>query len=89
VSAGRLAELSFALGAGSTAAAAEENAAAAVNAVVELYRSVGMNHRLSDYNIHSAAFPQIAEDALDDEVLANAPLKPTANDVERMLAAAS
>jgi alcohol dehydrogenase len=88
VSAERLAELSFALGAGSAAAAAEENAAAAVNAVAQLSRSVGMNHRLSDYDIDSAAFAQIAEDALDDEVLANAPLKPTANDVERMLAAA-
>jgi alcohol dehydrogenase len=88
VAAQRLAELSFALGAGSTAAAAEENAAAAVAAVAELSQSVGMNHRLRDYNIDSAAFAQIAEDALDDEVLANAPLKPTANDVERMLAAA-
>ncbi len=89
VAAQRLAELSFALGAGSTAAAAEENAAAAVAAVAELSQSVGMNHRLSDYNIDSAAFAQIAADALDDEVLANAPLKPTANDVERMLAAAA
>jgi alcohol dehydrogenase len=88
VAAQRLAELSFALGAGSTAAASEENAAAAVAAVAELGRSVGMNHRLSDYSIDSAAFAQIAADALDDEVLANAPLKPTANDVARMLAAA-
>jgi alcohol dehydrogenase len=89
VSAQRLAELSFALGAGSTAAAAEQNAAAAVNAVAELARSVGMSHRLSDYAIDRAAFEQIAADALDDEVLANAPVKPTAEDVERMLAAAS
>lgn len=88
VSAERLADLSFALGAGSTAASAEVNAVAAVDAVAELSRSVGMNHRLSDYHIDSAAFAQIAEDALDDEVLANAPLKPTANDVKRMLAAA-
>jgi alcohol dehydrogenase len=87
VSAERLADLSFALGAGSTAASVEENAVAAVDAVAELRRSVGMNHRLSDYSIDSAAFAQIAADALDDEVLANAPLKPTANDVARMLAA--
>ncbi len=89
VSARRLADLSFALGAGSTAAAAEENAAAAMNAVAELAKAVGMSHRLADFGIDGRAFGQIAADALDDEVLANAPVKPTAADVERMLAAAS
>ncbi len=88
-SARRLAELSFALGAGSTAAAAEENAAAAVNAIAELAKAVSMSHRLADFGIDSAAFAQIAADALDDEVLANAPVQPTADDVQQMLAAAS
>ncbi|MGO8957036.1 MAG: iron-containing alcohol dehydrogenase family protein [Streptosporangiaceae bacterium] len=85
----RLAELSFALGAGSTAASAEENAVAAVDAVAELARSVGMTRTLADFGIGADQFEQIAADALDDEVLANAPVKPTANDVERMLAGAS
>jgi alcohol dehydrogenase len=85
----RLVDLSFALGAGSTAASAEENAVAAVNAVAELAQSVGMSRSLADFGIGNEAFGQIAADAVDDEVLANAPLKPTADDVERMLAGAS
>ncbi len=89
VSAERLADLSFALGAGSTAASAEENAVAAIDAVAELAESVGVIRRLADFGIGADQFGQIAADALADEVLANAPLKPTANDVERMLAAAS
>jgi alcohol dehydrogenase len=87
VSADRLAELSFALGAGTTAAAAEENAAAAVAAVASLAESVGMKHRLSDFGITSSDFAVIAADALDDEVLANAPVQPTEADITSMLAA--
>jgi len=84
---GRLAELSFALGAGVTAATAEENAVAAVTAVASLGQSVGMNNRLVELGISADDFEAIAADALDDEVLANAPVKPNANDITRMLAA--
>jgi alcohol dehydrogenase len=85
---GRLAEIAFALGAGSAAAADDVNAAAAIEAIAALAVSVGMNHRLSDFGIGTEHFEQIAADALDDEVLANAPLQPAASDVAAMLAAA-
>ena len=83
----RLADLSFALGAGATAATAEENAVAAVAAVASLAASVGMTYRLADFGIGAGEFDVIAADALDDEVLANAPVKPTAAEITRMLAA--
>jgi alcohol dehydrogenase len=83
----RLADLSFALGAGDTAATAEENAVGAVSAVAALVESVGMNQRLADIGIGPADFELLAADALDDEVLANAPVQPTADDIARILAA--
>jgi alcohol dehydrogenase class IV len=83
----QLAEVSFSLGAGVTAVTAEENAVAAVTAVTSLAESVGMIHRLADFGITSSDFAVIAADALDDEVLANAPVKPSAADITRMLAA--
>jgi len=87
VSTQRLADLAFALGAGDTAADADGNASAAISAVASLAESVGMKHRLADFSIGARDFDLIAGDALDDEVLANAPLKPTAADITRMLAA--
>jgi alcohol dehydrogenase class IV len=48
-----------------------------------------MTRRLSDLGIGAGHFAQIAADALDDEVLANAPVQPTAADVIGILAAAS
>jgi alcohol dehydrogenase len=89
VSTGRLAELAFALGAGDTAADADGNASAAISAVASLAESVGMTKTLADFGITTADFGQIARDALDDEVLANAPLQPTAADIAAMLAAVS
>jgi alcohol dehydrogenase len=83
----RLAELSFALGAGATAADADRNASAAISAVTSLAQSVGMRHRLADFGIGSDQFDVIVADALDDEVLANAPVRPTAADIASMLAA--
>ncbi len=84
----RLADVAFALGAGDTAASAGRNAAAAVDAVAALAASVGMDKRLADFGIGPADFGQIAADALDDEVLANAPRLPSAADVMAILAAA-
>jgi alcohol dehydrogenase len=86
---GRLAEIAFALGAGSPAAPADLNAAAAIEAIAALAVSVGMTQRLADFGIGPDDFGQIAADALDDEVLANAPLQPTAADVVGMLAGTS
>jgi alcohol dehydrogenase class IV len=59
-----------------------------VHAVAELAASVGMTHRLSDFGIGEDDFGVIAADALDDEVLANAPVQPTERDISSMLAAA-
>jgi alcohol dehydrogenase class IV len=95
VSADRLAELSFALGAGEagargagkTAADANGNAPAAISAVAALAESVGMTHQLADFEITSHDFAQIAADAIDDEVLANAPVKPSVGEIMGILAA--
>jgi len=84
---GRLAEIAFALGAGSTAASADVNAAAAIDAIASLAASVGMTQHMTDFGIAPDDFAQIAADALDDEVLANAPVQPTAADIVGMLAA--
>jgi alcohol dehydrogenase len=89
VSMGRMCDISFALGVGDTAASADRNASAAVLAIAELASAVGMNHRLGDFGIGPAEFEQIAVDALDDEVLANAPLQPSADDIKGILAGCS
>jgi alcohol dehydrogenase len=88
VSRDRLAEISFALGVGDTAAPADRNAGAAVHAVAALASSVGMDRTLADFGITADDFAQIAADALDDEVLANAPRQPSASDLIGILAAA-
>jgi alcohol dehydrogenase len=87
VSLERLADLAFALGAGETAADADSNASAAISAVAALAESVGMTHRLADLGITSHDFAQIAADAIDDEVLANAPVKPSVGEIMGILAA--
>jgi len=86
VSTERLAGLSFALGAGDTSADADANASAAISAVASLAESVGMSKTLADFGIGPSDFATIAADALDDEVLVNAPLQPTADDITHMLA---
>ena len=85
----RLAEIAFALGAGSTTAAASRNAEAAVDSVAALAARVGIDSRLADFGVGRAAFDQVAADALADEVLANAPRQPAAADICEILAAAS
>ena len=49
---------------------------------------IGLAVRPADFGITEPDFDAIAADALDDEVLANAPRQPTAADVEQILAAA-
>jgi alcohol dehydrogenase len=87
VSVDRLEDLAFALGAGETSADADRNASAAISAVTSLAECVGMQHRLADFGITNRDFAQIAADALDDEVLANAPVKPSADEIMGVLAA--
>jgi len=83
----RLAGVAFALAAGDAARDTGWNADAAVNAVAALAGRVGMTQRLAGLGITSADFGQLAADALDDEVLANAPRQPTAADISSILLA--
>jgi alcohol dehydrogenase len=85
----RLADAAFALGAGDTNKSADWNTAAAIDAVAALAERAGMPSRLAGFGITEADFPQIAADALDDEVLANTPRMPTAADIASLLAAAA
>ena len=85
----RLADVSFALGAGRTGATADRNAAAAIDAIAALREQVGLTALFADFGITEADFAQITEDALDDEVLADAPRPPVASDITALLAAQS
>ena len=88
VRAARLADVAFALGAGDTHASQERNAAAAIDAIAALRERVGLTRRLTDFGITEADFATIAADALDDEVLANTPRHPTADEITSILATA-
>jgi alcohol dehydrogenase len=81
----RMADIAFALGIGDTHADTASNAAAAINAVTELRERIGMTKQLGDFGITEADYAQIAADALEDEVLANTPRQPTAEDIVRLL----
>jgi len=85
----RLGDIAFALGAGDTSADADGNASAAIAAVAALAETVGMTKTLSDFGIGPSDFAQVAADALDDEVLVNAPVQPTAGEIAAILAAVS
>jgi alcohol dehydrogenase len=83
----RLADVSFALGAGHTGATADRNAAAAIDAIAALREQVGLTALFADFGITEADFAQITEDALEDEVLADTPRPPVASDITALLAA--
>jgi alcohol dehydrogenase len=84
----RLADAAHALRAGDTGKSAGWNAGAAIEAVTALADRLGMPSQLRRFGITEADFPQLAADALDDEVLANTPRMPAAADVTAILAAA-
>ena len=81
----RTADIAFALGVGDTHADTDRNAAAAIDAVAGLRERVGLTKRLGDFGITEADYAQIVADALDDEVLANTPRQPTAEDIAAIL----
>jgi alcohol dehydrogenase len=87
VSEERLADVAFALGAGEPGRDARWNADAAIAAIADLAGRLGMTQRLADLEITGADFEQIAADALDDEVLANTPRPPAADDIHAILVA--
>ncbi len=84
----RLASIAFALGVGDTGRDRDWNAAAAIDAVTSLRAQVGLAVSPADFGIGEDDFAAIAADALDDEVLANAPRQPSAAEIEQILAAA-
>ena len=84
----RLASVAFALGVGDTGKDSDWNAAGAIDAVTSLRAQVGLAVSPADFGIGEADFAAIAADALDDEVLANAPRQPSAAEIEQILTAA-
>ena len=82
----RIADLAFPLGAGRTGRSAAWNAAAAVEAVTALIATLGLGLLPAGTALTEADFPQLAADALDDEVLANTPRQPAAADITSLLA---
>ena len=82
----RIADLAFPLGAGRTGRSAAWNAAAAIEAVAALIAALGLGVLPAGIALTEADFPQLAADALDDEVLANTPRQPDAADITSLLA---
>jgi alcohol dehydrogenase len=82
----RIADLAFPLGAGRTGRSAAWNAAAAIEAVAALIAALGLGVLPAGTALTAADFPQLAADALDDEVLANTPRRPSAADITSLLA---
>lgn len=85
----RLATIALALGAGDVSRDADWNAAAAIDAVRALRAGIGLAVGPSDFGVAPADVASLAADALDDEVLANAPRQPTAADIEKILTASA
>lgn len=85
----RLADIAFALGAGDTHADAGRNAEAAISAVIALRDQVGLNRLTGESGLSEADVGPVAADALDDEVLANAPRRPTEADIGAILLAST
>jgi alcohol dehydrogenase len=82
------ARVALALGVGRTEWDEQTNAAAAVVAVRELAREVGMPGSLGALGLEEQQIPQIVEDALSDEVMANTPRTPTRDEMQAVLQAA-
>ncbi len=79
------ARAALAIGAGDSRAGQEANAAALIAAVRDLSRSVGMPASLTDLGLEERLIPQIVEDALNDEVMANTPRTPTPEELQAVL----
>jgi alcohol dehydrogenase len=83
----RMADIAVALGVGDGRPAGRDSAAV-IDYVTALRARIGMSHTMAGFGITAGDFDQIAADALDDEVLANTPRRPTAADIRAILAAA-
>jgi alcohol dehydrogenase len=83
----RLAAIAFALDVGDAGRDTAWNAAAAIDALTTLRDEIGLAVCPADFGVAEQDFEAIAADALDDEVLANAPRKPTASEIGTILGA--
>jgi alcohol dehydrogenase len=81
----RLARVAFALGVGRTDASRIENAEAAITAISDLARRVGMSARLSTFGVTEDSLVTLANDTLADPVTANTPVQPTAEEIVAIL----
>src|SRR5262249_47399293 len=77
----RFAAIALALDVGDASRDADWNTAAAIDAVQALLAEIGLSVGPSDFGAAAADFAGLAADALDDEVLVNAPRQPTAGDI--------
>jgi len=82
----RIADLAVPLGAGRTDRSAAWNSGAAIDAVAALAASLGLGELPAGIALTPDDYPQIAQDALADEVLANTPRPPSAADITSLLA---
>ena len=81
----RVARVAFALGIGRTDASEAENAEAAITAIAELTREVGMTAPLSRFGVTEQSLASLAADTLADAVTINAPIQPTLDEVAGIL----
>lgn len=82
----KYARVAFALKVGDTSKSEAENAQAAINCIEQLVQSVGITQTLRDLGVTSdAILEQLVVDSLEDVVLYNNPIQPTAEDVRAIL----
>ncbi len=82
------ARVALSLGVGGGEQDGRTNAAAFVAAVRDLAREVGMPTTLRELGLEERLIPQIVQDALEDEVMANTPRTPTEVELREVLEAA-
>lgn len=82
----KYARAAFALKVGNTNQSEAENAAAAIQAIEALVRRVGITQTLRDLGVTSDDIvEQLVADTLEDAVLYNNPIQPTADDVRAII----
>lgn len=81
----RIARVAFALGVGHSHGTTAENAEAAIQAIANLARQVGLTGPLSAFGVTAEALASLATDTLADSVTINNPIQPTLDDVVRIL----
>jgi alcohol dehydrogenase len=83
----RFEDIAVALGVADSGRPASWNLGAVIDCMTSLRDQLGMAHTMAGLGITAEDFDQIAADALDDEVLANTPRRPSAADIRGILLA--